>query len=76
MLNNSKKHKADVFRLSVMLTPESKFELPDTIQAHINQFAQLIAHDLPDKAIFKEIGLGNIDPKAIFEQFKKSFNVS
>lgn len=71
-----RKHKADVFRLTVMLIPESNFDLPETIQAHVNQFAELTAGDLPDKAIFKEMGLGNIDPNAVFEQFKKSFKVS
>lgn len=71
-----RKHKADVFRLTVMLTSESIFDLPETIQAHVNQFAELTAGDLPDKAIFKEMGLGNIDPNAVFEQFKKSFKVS
>jgi len=71
-----RKHKADVFRLTVMLTPESIFDLPETIQAHVNQFAELTAGDLPDKAIFKEMGLSNIDPNAVFEQFKKSFKVN
>lgn len=71
-----RKHKADVFRLTVMLTPESEFDLPKTIQEHVNQFAELTAGDLPDKAIFKEMGLSNIDPNNVFEQFKKSFRVS
>jgi hypothetical protein len=71
-----KKHKADVFRLIVMLTPESIFELPETIQAHVNQFAALASMELPDKAIFKEMGLSNVDPNNVFEQFKKSFKVS
>ena len=71
-----RKHKADVFRLTVMLTPESEFALPKTIQAHVNQFAELTAGDLPDKAIFKEMGLSNVDPNNVFEQFKKSFKVS
>jgi hypothetical protein len=70
-----KKHKADVFRLSVMLSPESIFELPETIQTHINEFAALIADELPDKAIFKEMGLGHVDPYNVFELFKKSFKV-
>lgn len=70
-----KKHKADVFRLTVLLTPESEFVLLETIQVHINQFAKLTADDLPDKAIFKEMGLGNVDPNSVFEQFKKSFKV-
>ena len=65
-----------MFRLTVMLTPESEFVLPKTIQAHINQFTELTVADFPDNAIFKEMGLGNIDPNRIFEQIKKSFNVS
>jgi len=71
-----RKHKADVFRLTVMLTQDSEFELPESIQVHINQFAALTATDLPDKAIFKEMGLNNINPSNVFEQFKKSFKVS
>ncbi len=71
-----RKHKTDVFRLTVMLTPESEFDLPKTIQAHVNQFAELAASDIPDKTIFKEMGLSNIYPNVVFEQFKKSFKVS
>lgn len=70
-----RKHKADVFRLTVMLAPESRFDLPKTIQENVNQFAELTTGDLPDKAIFKEMGLSNIDPNKVFEQFKKSFRV-
>lgn len=57
-----RKHKADVFRLTVMLTPESIFELPEIIQDHVNQFAALASPELPDKAIFKEMGIANVDP--------------
>jgi hypothetical protein len=71
-----RKHKADVFRLTVMFTPESIFELPETIQDHINQFAALVSQELPDKAIFKEMGIANVDPNNVFEQFKKSFRVN
>jgi hypothetical protein len=71
-----RKHKADVFRLTVMFTPESIFELPETIQDHVNQFAALVSQELPDKAIFKEMGIANVDPYNVFEQFKKSFRVN
>jgi len=71
-----RKHKADVFRLTVMFTPESIFELPETIQDHVNQFAALVSQELPDKAIFKEMGIANVDPNNVFEQFKKSFRVN
>lgn len=71
-----RKHKADVFRLTVLLPVGTAYELPETMQADINEFAELTATDLPDKAIFKEMGLGDIDPTNVFEQFKTSFNVS
>ncbi|MEY4029013.1 MAG: hypothetical protein RL284_2167 [Bacteroidota bacterium] len=71
-----RKHKADVFRLTVMLTPESIFELPEIIQDHVNQFAALASPELPDKAIFKEMGIANVDPNNVFEQFNKSFRVN
>lgn len=71
-----RKHKADVFRLTVMLTPESIFELPEIIQDHVNQFAALASPELPDNAIFKEMGIANVDPNNVFEQFKKSFRVN
>jgi hypothetical protein len=70
-----KKHKADVFRLTVMLTPESIFELPESIQAHVNQFAAIASGELPDKAIFKQMGIASVEPNKVFEQFKKSFRV-
>lgn len=70
-----KKQKADMFRLTVMLTPETEFDLPISTQAHINQFATFTGSELPDKAIFREMGLSMIDPKNVFEQFKKSFKV-
>lgn len=71
-----RKHKADVFRLVVMLSSESEFDLPEIIQLDINKFARLTARDLPDKVIFKEMGLGNLDPINVFEQFKKSFKIN
>lgn len=71
-----KKHKADVFRLAVLLTPDSLYKLPETLQSHMNQFANLITNNLPDKAIFKEMGLPNTNPNTVFEQFKKSFKIN
>lgn len=73
---NLKKHKADVFRLIVMLNTENEFELPTSIQSDIERFVMQIAKELPDKAIFKEMGMANINPDRVFEQFKKSFKLS
>lgn len=70
-----RKHKADVFRLAVMLLPDDTFNLPESIQEHLLAFAKTIAPDLPDKAIFKEMGLGNINPQNVFNQLLQSFNI-
>jgi len=70
-----KKHKADIFRLAVMLTPDSEFTLPLIIQNNMNQFVEAIRSEIPDRAIFKEMGLGNIDTNRVYEQLKKSFKV-
>ena len=70
-----KKHKADIFRLALMLTPDTEFILPSAIQNNMNQFIEAIRSEIPDGAIFKEMGLGSIDAKKVFEQLKKSFKV-
>jgi hypothetical protein len=71
-----KKHKADIFRLIVLLPNDAGFILPATIQSHVNQFTELIQSDLPDKAIFKEMGIGNIDSNRVYELLRKLFKVN
>jgi hypothetical protein len=70
-----RKHKTDVFRLAVTLTEDDIFDLPENIKDHLQKFADTIANDLPDKAIFKEMGAGNIEVKNVFLQFLKNFNL-
>lgn len=71
-----RKHKADVFRLAVMLRENDLFELPDTIKAHMQAFADTIAQSLPDKEIFKVMGLGSIEPQTVFSRLLKSFGLN
>jgi hypothetical protein len=68
-----RKHKSDVFRLAVILAESDVFVLPESIKSHLQTFVNVIAHDLPDKAIFKEMGLGNMEVERIFKQIKASF---
>lgn len=70
-----RKHKTDVFRLAITLTEADIFELPARIKEHLQTFADTIAKGLPDKAIFKEMGLGNIDVENVFRQLIKNFNL-
>ena len=74
--NQLRKHKADVFRLAVMLVPDDTFKVPGSVQEDLLEFAKTIATDLPDKAIFKEMGLRNINPEKVFSQLLLSFNIS
>ena len=72
---NIKKHKADVFRLSATLAEVDVFELPEAIQKDMQAFVDATKNELPDKAMFKEMGLGNIDPHTLLEQLIQSFQL-
>jgi hypothetical protein len=70
-----RKHRGDVFRLTVMLAEEDVFDLPESIKADMLEFSNSIKDDLPDKAIFKEMGFGNIDPEDLYHQILTSFQL-
>lgn len=70
-----RKHKGDVFRLAVMLSEDSRFELPESIRGELQSFVNVIVNDLPDKAIFREMGLGTVDVKQVFNQLLTSFDL-
>jgi len=72
---NLRKHKADVFRLALMLSADTVFDLPEIIKSHLQTFVDAVANDLPDKGIFKEMGVGNVDVEALFKQFLTNFNL-
>lgn len=71
-----RKHKGDVFRLMVLLTENDVFELPQSIKTHLQSFVNAIAADLPGNAIFKEMGLGSIEPEKVLAQLIKSFKLN
>ena len=66
------KHKNDVFRLAAMLTPTSRFELPDTLKVDVDSFCTAIMQELPNADFIKSAGLGNVTSPQIIEQLKKS----
>lgn len=71
-----RKHKGDVFRLAVMLTENDVFELPESIKIHVQNFKDTIAKDLPGKELFKDMGLGTINPENVLNQLIKSFQLN
>ncbi|NOQ24356.1 MAG: hypothetical protein GQ564_03255 [Bacteroidales bacterium] len=72
---NLRKHKGDVFRLGVMLADVDAFELPNIIKNDMQKFVNAVKEDLPDKQIFKTMGLGNVNVDNVYEQLIKSFGL-
>ena len=70
-----KKHKNDVFKLAAMLPTDSEFQLPESIKSQLIEFLNTIQDQLPEKVIFKDMGLGNLDAPRIVDQIKKSFKI-
>jgi len=70
-----KKHKADVFRLALLLTPDTVFELLGSIKSDMQTFIETVKDSLSDPAIFKEMGAGKVDAIALFNQLIKNFNI-
>lgn len=69
------KHKGDVFRLGVMLAETDLFEIPDIIKTNMQEFVDTIKDELPDKQIFKTMGLRNISSENVLNQIIKSFQL-
>lgn len=72
---NIRKHKTDIFRLAVLLPAEHKVELPAGIKNDLKAFVDSISEELPDKAIFKQMGIGAINAEAVFQQIKSIFSL-
>ena len=70
-----RKHKMDIFRLLLLLTPEDNFTIAESIKSDIANFVEVVKDDLPDKQIFKEMGAGNVDVKALFGLLIATFNL-
>jgi hypothetical protein len=70
-----KKHKNDVFRLAILLAPESKFDLPPTMRADLEEFIEKVKDDLPGNDMFKELGVGGTNPKELINILSKGFNL-
>jgi hypothetical protein len=70
-----KKHKNDIFRLTLMLTEGTEFELPEKIKTDLQQFATETKTDLPDPAIFKQNGFPKTDMQEVFKLLTKAFKL-
>ncbi|MDF1549946.1 MAG: hypothetical protein P1P88_19120 [Bacteroidales bacterium] len=71
-----KKHKSDVFRLAVLLAERDVFDLPIKIKKDLQAFIDLVTKNIPDKLIFKSMGLSGIKPIDVYKQLKLSFKLN
>lgn len=71
-----KKHKNDVFKLAAMLPGNSEFILPTEMKEHLKEFIDTIQGNLPDKIIFKDMGIPSLDAKIVLQQIEKSFHLN
>ena len=70
------KHKNDVFRMAAMLTAEDKFDLPNSIKSDLQSFVEKVRDDLPDKNLFKLMGVPIKNVPDLFNQFKSNFGLN
>ena len=52
---------------------EDIYVLPDRLKENMQKFIDEVKDDLPGKEIFKEMGLGKIDPEAVYSLVLKCF---
>lgn len=68
------KHKADMLRLTLLLTPDDKIEIPDAINENLKNCLEIMYKEPPSKDIFKNMGI-TISPDEVIGQFKEVFNL-
>ena len=49
--------------------------LPDSIKTDLQLFVNTVKNNLPDPAIFKEMGAGKIDAISLLNQLEKNFDL-
>ena len=68
-----RKHTLDVFRLAVLLPARTIVDLPEPLKEDMQKFVVVVGTDLPDQAIFKEMGAVGIDVDKLFQQLLSVF---
>jgi hypothetical protein len=67
---NIRKHKNDVFRLSVLLTPEMTVTVTDIIKSDIEKFFSMIKNEKVD---LKALGVENDNLEEVIDYIKQVF---
>jgi hypothetical protein len=70
-----KKHKTDIFRLATLFSEEDSFVVPGTLKKDLSDFVDEVKDDLPEKNLFRDLGIHEINVEALLQQFKNNFNL-
>ena len=76
LLDDYKKHRADVIRIALILTDDDKLKLEGSIKEDILLYLDAIKTDPPDyKQLAKSFEIPEINPEEVFEQLKATFGL-
>lgn len=70
-----KKHKGDIFRLTVLLPPDQNIKVPVNVKTDLQIAADMIGQQMPAKAILENMGVP-LQPEQVFNQFKQIFKLN
>ena len=71
-----KKHKSDIFRLALLLIPNSTFQLPESLKKDMLLFIVAVENELPDKNMFKAMGATGANAQELLELIKSNFGIN
>jgi hypothetical protein len=69
------KHKNDVFRLGLLLSPTKVFELPELLKKDMKEFLDSVKDNLPSDSIFREMGADDVNVNDLFRILINSFKL-
>lgn len=70
-----KKHRNDAFKMTLLLTGEERFPLPESIRIMLIDFLKQIKGDLPTPDIFAAMGIKGADAKQILATILNVFEI-
>lgn len=69
-----KKHRNDVFRMvAAVPMAAGTFDIPIAIYEEIQKFCEMVANDMPDQNLIKDMGLRRGSPQQLFDRLKSMF---
>lgn len=71
-----KKHKNDIFKLTMLFTGEEHFELPHSIKEVLISFLKLTKEDLPTADVYKAMGMKGATSEQALEVIQSVFNIT